>query len=181
MFDVKMLRQLTGNTVRKEIEVPVGRMILLASDVGLQALLWEKHQALIGADLNRIEETIEHDVIGVAEVQVKEYFEGERTTFDVPLDLQGTSFQMRVWEQLQMIPYGETRSYGDLARALGDPHMAQAVGAANGNNPISIIVPCHRVVGTSGALTGYAGGIEVKARLLDLERKVSKVGQMDLF
>lgn len=181
MFDVKMLRQLTGNTVRKDIEGPAGRMTLLASDAGLQALLWEKHWEVIGADLDNVKVVSEHDVIGLAEVQVMEYFEGERTTFDVPLDLMGTSFQMRVWEQLQMIPYGETRSYGDLARALGDPHMAQAVGAANGNNPVSIIVPCHRVVGTSGALTGYAGGIEVKARLLDLERKVSKVGQMDLF
>ena len=79
------------------------------------------------------------------------------------------------------IPYGETRSYGDLARALGDPHMAQAVGAANGNNPISIIVPCHRVVGASGALTGYAGGVDVKAKLLALERKQANVGQMALF
>lgn len=181
MFDKKMLKQLVGETVRQDIESPVGRITLLASNVGLQAVLWGPHRALIGEVLDGVAVNVFHEVIVETEKQLDEYFAGERTDFDVPLDLQGTDFQKRVWEQLLDIPYGETRSYGDLARALGDPQMAQAVGAANGNNPISIIVPCHRVVGASGALTGYAGGVDVKAKLLALERKNAGVGQMALF
>lgn len=181
MFDAKMLKQLSGETIRKDIDSPVGSLTLLASDAGLQAVLWEPHRALIGEAIDGVEGDEGHSVIVETERQLGEYFEGERMDFDVPLDLQGTDFQKRVWEQLLEISYGETRSYGDLARALGDPQMAQAVGAANGNNPVSIIVPCHRVVGASGALTGYAGGVDVKAKLLALERKNAKVGQMALF
>jgi methylated-DNA-[protein]-cysteine S-methyltransferase len=181
MFDGKMLGQLSGKTVRKDIDSPVGSLTLLASDKGLQAVLWETHRELMGDALGLAMGDTGHSVIAEVERQLGEYFAGDRTTFDVPLDLQGTDFQQRVWAQLLAIPYGETWSYGDLARSLGDPHMAQAVGAANGNNPISIIVPCHRVVGMSGALTGYAGGIDVKAKLLALESKNSEVGQMALF
>jgi methylated-DNA-[protein]-cysteine S-methyltransferase len=181
MFDGKMLQQLVGETVRKDVDSPVGCITLLASDAGLQAVLWEPHRRLVGKGLDAIVVDEAHGVIVEAERQLGEYFEGARTVFDVPLDLQGTDFQKRVWAQLLEIPYGETRSYGDLARALGDPQMAQAVGAANGNNPISIVVPCHRVVGASGALTGYAGGVDVKAKLLALERKHALVGQIDLF
>jgi methylated-DNA-[protein]-cysteine S-methyltransferase len=181
MFDVKMLTQLVGDTVRKDVDSLVGCITLLASDAGLQAVLWEPHRRLIGGALDAVVVDEAHAVIVEVERQLGEYFEGVRTVFDVPLDLQGTDFQKRVWEQLLAIPYGETRSYGDLARALGDPQMAQAVGAANGNNPVSIIVPCHRVVGASGALTGYAGGVDVKAKLLALERKHALVGQIDLF
>jgi methylated-DNA-[protein]-cysteine S-methyltransferase len=103
--------------------------------------------------------------------QLEQYFRGERQVFEVPLSLRGTEFQLRVWAELQRIPYGATRSYGELARRLGDPGLSRAVGAANGANPISIIVPCHRVIGADGSLTGYGGGLENKKALLALERR----------
>ncbi|MER6271577.1 methylated-DNA--[protein]-cysteine S-methyltransferase [Streptomyces sp900105755] len=106
---------------------------------------------------------------GAAE-QLTAYFEGELTEFTVELRLNGTPFQRSVWEQLCLIPYGETRSYGQLAEALGNPQASRAVGLANGRNPVSIIVPCHRVIGASGSLTGYGGGLPRKQRLLDFER-----------
>jgi methylated-DNA-[protein]-cysteine S-methyltransferase len=103
--------------------------------------------------------------------QLGEYFAGERTVFDVPLRLEGTEFQQAVWPELLDIPYGETRSYGELAHRLGRPGAARAVGLANGHNPIGIIVPCHRVIGAGGDLTGYGGGLDRKRALLDLERR----------
>ncbi|MFF4312565.1 methylated-DNA--[protein]-cysteine S-methyltransferase [Streptomyces sp. NPDC001507] len=105
-----------------------------------------------------------------AEEQLTAYFEGELTEFTVELRLSGTPFQRSVWEQLCLIPYGETRSYGELAEALGNPQASRAVGLANGRNPVGIIVPCHRVIGASGSLTGYGGGLPRKQRLLDFER-----------
>ncbi|MEU8528100.1 MULTISPECIES: methylated-DNA--[protein]-cysteine S-methyltransferase [Streptomyces] len=101
--------------------------------------------------------------------QLDAYFAGELTEFDLPLHLVGTEFQLRVWEQLRLIPYGETRSYGELAEALGNPGASRAVGLANGKNPVSIIVPCHRVIGAAGSLTGYGGGLDRKKRLLAFE------------
>jgi methylated-DNA-[protein]-cysteine S-methyltransferase len=101
--------------------------------------------------------------------QLDEYFAGDRSGFDLPLAPRGEPFRQRVWALLRQIPYGETRSYGQLARELGDPALAQAVGSANGRNPLSVIVPCHRVVGADGSLTGYAGGLERKRFLLELE------------
>ncbi|WP_137992400.1 methylated-DNA--[protein]-cysteine S-methyltransferase [Streptomyces vilmorinianum] len=101
--------------------------------------------------------------------QLDAYFAGELTEFDLPLKLIGTPFQLRVWEQLRLIPYGETRTYGELAEALGNPGASRAVGLANGKNPVSIVVPCHRVVGADGALTGYGGGLGRKRRLLAFE------------
>jgi methylated-DNA-[protein]-cysteine S-methyltransferase len=106
-----------------------------------------------------------------AETQLEEYFAGQRTIFDLPLASEGSEFQKKVWSELQRIPFGETASYGDIARRLGyEPGISRAVGAANGANPIPIVVPCHRVVGADGSLTGYAGGIERKRTLLALER-----------
>ncbi|MGW5615283.1 methylated-DNA--[protein]-cysteine S-methyltransferase [Streptomyces sp. NPDC003877] len=104
------------------------------------------------------------------EEQLKAYFAGELTEFTVPLRLTGTPFQLRVWRELRRIPYGETRTYGRLADALGSPTASRAVGLANGRNPVGIIVPCHRVIGANGGLTGYGGGLERKQRLLDFER-----------
>jgi methylated-DNA-[protein]-cysteine S-methyltransferase len=101
--------------------------------------------------------------------QLEEYFAGERRAFDLPVRLAGSAFQRRVWEALSGIGYGETISYGELARRIGRPGAARAVGLANGRNPVSIVVPCHRVIGSGGALTGYGGGLERKARLLALE------------
>lgn len=106
---------------------------------------------------------------GEAIRQLDAYFAGELTEFDLPLHLVGTPFQLRVWEQLRRIPYGETRTYGELAEALGNPGAARAVGLANGKNPIGIIVPCHRVIGSGGSLTGYGGGLDRKKRLLAFE------------
>ncbi|GAA2260022.1 methylated-DNA--[protein]-cysteine S-methyltransferase [Streptomyces indiaensis] len=105
-----------------------------------------------------------------AEEQLKAYFAGELKEFTVPLRLNGTPFQRRVWDELRRIPYGETRTYGRLADALGTPAASRAVGLANGRNPIGIIVPCHRVIGANGSLTGYGGGLDRKQRLLDFER-----------
>ncbi len=101
--------------------------------------------------------------------QLREYFQGERRQFDIPLSLEGTEFQLRVWRQLQQIPYGETVSYGDVAREINQPKAVRAVGAANGRNPIPIIVPCHRVIGSHGDLTGFGGGLDTKEALLRLE------------
>ena len=105
--------------------------------------------------------------------QLAEYFAGSRTQFDIRLALRGTPFQLEVWRALQQIPYGETRSYADIARSIGRPAATRAVGAANGANPIPIIVPCHRVIGSNGSLTGFGGGIAVKRRLLDLEAGIA--------
>jgi methylated-DNA-[protein]-cysteine S-methyltransferase len=103
--------------------------------------------------------------------QLSEYFEGKRTRFELPLDIDGTPFQKSVWTELLRIPYGETRSYGDIAKALGKPAAARAVGMANHNNPVAIVIPCHRVVGQNGSLTGYAGGLHLKEQLLSIERQ----------
>lgn len=106
-----------------------------------------------------------------AKQQLSEYFEGERTHFDIPLAPKGTDFQKQVWQALVEIPYGQTLSYQDIAKAVGKPKGSQAVGGANGKNPIAIVVPCHRVIGKNGSLTGYAGGLDKKSWLLSLEQK----------
>ena len=111
--------------------------------------------------------------------QLRAYFAGELREFRVPLDPAGTEFQKRVWSELLKIPYGETRSYGQIAAAIGSPGSVRAVGAANGANPIAIIVPCHRVIGSSGSLVGYGGGLDLKKRLLGLEAKSSSPGLFD--
>jgi methylated-DNA-[protein]-cysteine S-methyltransferase len=110
-----------------------------------------------------------HPLLLDAAHQLREYFAGKRREFQLPLDMQGTDFQLDVWRQLQGIPYGETRSYAQIAHAIGRPKAVRAVGAANGSNPVSIVVPCHRVIGSSGKLTGYGGGLPLKKRLLELE------------
>src|SRR5262245_47429251 len=113
-----------------------------------------------------------------AATQVLEYLEGKRTVFELALDLRGTEFQRAVWRALLEIPYGETRSYSDVARALGRPEAVRAVGAANGANPVAIVVPCHRVIAADGTLTGYGGGLGLKARLLAMERSRAPVGRL---
>jgi methylated-DNA-[protein]-cysteine S-methyltransferase len=116
-------------------------------------------------------------LLDLVERQLSEYFAGSRTTFDLPLGPSGTPFQLGVWELLRLIPYGATTSYGDLARRLGDPLATRAVGAANGKNPIPIIVPCHRVVGSKGELTGFGGGLERKRWLLEHEGALMRLGR----
>lgn len=110
-----------------------------------------------------------NSILEKTEDQLKEYFSGKRSVFDIPLDPNGTNFQKQVWQQLLKIPYGQYITYGEQARRLGSPKSARAVGAANGKNPIGIIIPCHRVIGASGHLTGFAGGLKIKRQLLDLE------------
>lgn len=159
----------TKHYVYKRTDTPVGRLTLVGSDAGLAAILWQNDPpGRVRLSLER--EDDRHPTLVAAEQQLREYFAGARTTFDVPLDMSGTDFQRQVWKALLRIPYGETRSYQEIAAELGRPTAARAVGAANGRNPLSIVAPCHRVVGASGALTGFAGGLDVKARLLALER-----------
>jgi methylated-DNA-[protein]-cysteine S-methyltransferase len=152
----------------KMIDSPVGKLKLVASDKGLVAVLWEDDEPS-RVRLGEMVADERHSILLDAERQLEEYFAGNRKTFSVALDMRGTSFQRNVWEALLAIPFGETRSYGQLAKQLGNSKAMRAVGAANGRNPISIIVPCHRVIGSSGKLTGFAGGLETKARLLGLE------------
>jgi methylated-DNA-[protein]-cysteine S-methyltransferase len=113
----------------------------------------------------------DNPVLRQAADQLGAYFAGTLRRFDLPLDLRGTSFQKRVWSELLRIPFGETRSYGELARVVGNPNASRAVGAANGRNPVAIVVPCHRVIGSDGGLVGFGGGLHYKRRLLDLERE----------
>ena len=153
----------------KVIKSPVGKLKLVASDKGLVAILWEKDSPR-RVRLSELVADDRHPMLVETERQLGEYFAGKRKAFSVALDLRGTRFQKDVWESLLAIPYGETRTYGQLAKQLGNPRATRAVGAANGRNPVSIIVPCHRVIGSSGKLTGFASGLETKAQLLTLEK-----------
>jgi methylated-DNA-[protein]-cysteine S-methyltransferase len=121
-------------------------------------------------DLEAADDSPDEPVLAAARAQLDEYFAGERTSFELPVRLEGSVWEQRVWAELRAIPYGETTTYGALALRLGAPGAARAVGSANGRNPVGIVVPCHRVIGAGGALTGYAGGVARKAGLLDLER-----------
>jgi methylated-DNA-[protein]-cysteine S-methyltransferase len=161
----------------KYMHSPVGRLTLIASDKGLAAILWENDNP--GRVHAKAEvENNNNPVLVETERQLNEYFERKRDSFSLELDPIGTKFQKDVWEALLTIPYGQTRSYGQIANQLGNPKAVRAVGAANGRNPISIIVPCHRVIGASGSLTGFAGGLEAKASLLSIEG--AKSPQMEL-
>lgn len=154
--------------VHKRVSSPVGRLTLVAADGGLAAILWENDSPR-RVRLNIGPEDVGHPVLVETERQLQEYFAGRRTRFSVELALSGTVFQRQVWDALLTIPFGETRSYGQVAKQIGNPAAVRAVGAANGRNPVSIVVPCHRVVGSAGALTGFAGGLDVKAHLLAFE------------
>ena len=140
----------------------------MASDSGLAAILWENDNPR-RVPVNLVAEDPDHPVLIETEKQLREYFAGQRQVFSVPLDFGGTEFQNQVWQALLSIPFGETRTYTEIARQIGKPAAVRAVGAANGRNPISIIAPCHRVLGSTGNLTGFAGGLQAKAHLLALE------------
>ncbi|WP_446744137.1 methylated-DNA--[protein]-cysteine S-methyltransferase [Silvibacterium acidisoli] len=156
--------------VHKYVDSPVGKLRLVASDKGLVAVLWENDSPK-RVRLEDSQEDPGHRILAKAEKQLQEYFAGTREEFSIPLDMRGTAFQKNVWEALLGIPFGETRSYGQLASQLGSPTASRAVGAANGRNPVSIIVPCHRVIGSTGKLTGFAGGLDTKETLLTLESR----------
>jgi methylated-DNA-[protein]-cysteine S-methyltransferase len=149
------------------VESPIGRLLLLADEEGLVGVYMENHK---GGPRPAGPRATDHDELEQAGQQVREYFAGRRREFDLPLSLRGTDFRRRVWHSLCEIPFGETRSYAEIARRVGRPIATRAVGAAVGRNPISIIVPCHRVVGSDGSLTGFAGGLDRKRWLLDHER-----------
>jgi methylated-DNA-[protein]-cysteine S-methyltransferase len=152
---------------------PVGELLLTAVEEGLTSVWFEEHRygSSVGAEWRRAETEAgpAARILRAAREQLDAYFAGELTTFDLPLAAAGTSFQERVWAALRTIPFGRTMSYGELALRLGEPKAVRAVGSANGHNPISIIVPCHRVIGARGALTGFGGGIERKRWLLEHE------------
>ncbi len=164
---------------KSTMESPVGCLTIVANDGGIRAVLWPDD--LKRVPLGDATEQNDHPVIETTVTELSEYFEGDRKVFDVPLDPVGTEFQQSAWLALRSIPYGTTVSYGEQAERMGDKRKARAVGAANGRNPISIIVPCHRVIGAGGDLTGFAGGIDSKAWLLDHERRVLGVGPERLF
>jgi methylated-DNA-[protein]-cysteine S-methyltransferase len=164
------------HTTHTIIDSPLGDLTLVAHDGALAGVYFTDHArrpsaAMFGArNTAGFEATVQ---------QLGEYFRGDRTEFDLPLAPRGGEFQLRVWNMLRRIPYGQTRTYGQLAAELGDPGLARAVGTANSRNPLSVIVPCHRVVGADGALVGYAGGLERKRFLLSLEG--AAVGGQPLF
>ena len=153
-------------TICRVLESPVGPLTI-AGDGTTVTNLRMSDQTYAPRDQDEWHEA--DDAFAAVVAQLDAYFAGTRTTFDVPLDLRGTPFQREVWAQLLAIPYGETRTYGELAHALGRPGAARAVGLANGHNPVGIIVPCHRVIGSDGSLTGYGGGLDRKRALLALE------------
>jgi methylated-DNA-[protein]-cysteine S-methyltransferase len=148
---------------------PVGELTLVASDAGLCAVLWPSDEGRVSFDAE-LRADASHPVLMRAARQLGEYFAGTRQTFDLPLDLRGTEFQVSVWEALAEIDFGETSTYGAQAQAIGNPAAVRAVGAANGKNPVSIVLPCHRIVGKDGSLTGFAGGLDAKRYLLDHEQ-----------
>ncbi len=160
---------------------PVGALRVVVSDVGIRAVLWPSDVDRIrGVDATPIDAD-DDPVTRCAVTQLTEYFAGDRTTFDVPLDVVGTEFQLAAWRALARIPYGETRTYREQAADIGRPTAVRAIGAANGRNPVSIIVPCHRVVGADGSLTGFAGGIEAKRFLLEHQRSTGRAEPGSLF
>ncbi|MDP1028009.1 methylated-DNA--[protein]-cysteine S-methyltransferase [Sphingomonas sp. KR1UV-12] len=147
---------------------PVGALTLVATAAGLAAVLWECDDGA-RVRLDHGGHDPDHPVLSAATAQLAQYFAGQRRTFDLPLAPAGTPFQQQVWAALRTIPWGETRSYAAIATAIGRPTAIRAVGAANGRNPLSIVVPCHRVIGSNGALTGFAGGLAAKDLLLGIE------------
>jgi methylated-DNA-[protein]-cysteine S-methyltransferase len=146
-------------SIEVHVDTPIGPLGLVASERGLRRILWPGEPGTGG----------DERVLAAAAAQLREYFAGTRRTFDLPLELEGTDFQRRTWLRLAEIPYGETRSYGEQARRLGVPRAARAVGAANGANPLPIVLPCHRLIGADGSLTGFGGGLDVKRWLLEHE------------
>ena len=160
-------------TFTTTIDSPVGPLVLTSDGTALTGVLFD-------ADVDPTWSTEPCAVLDQAAAQLGEYFAGERTEFDLPLEPAGTPFQRSTWLALREIPYAETINYGQLALRVGNPKASRAVGLANGRNPISIVVPCHRVIGADGSLTGYGGGLDRKRLLLDLERRVAGVDDPQL-
>ena len=156
-----------GRMIYDYLESPIGQLLLAADEAGLRYIGFElgRHPVWVGDDWRR-----DRNALTGPRVQLDAYFAGELTQFDLPLAAQGSEFDVRVWTELRRIPYGATLSYGELANRVGDPLAARAVGAANGRNPLPIVVPCHRVIGANGSLTGFGGGLATKKFLLEHEQ-----------
>ena len=167
---------MTAETVtfsRGTLQAPFGMLTVVASDRGVRYITFEEDahpKSYIGMD---VRDDAQHPVVVATLMQLREYLDGSRVSFDVPLDLVGTEFQVDAWNALAKIPYAGTVSYAQQAASIGRPKATRAIGSANGRNPIVIVLPCHRVVGADGSLTGFGGGLHVKSWLLDLEKRVS--------
>lgn len=151
----------------------IGPLFLVASEKGLQSLFWQEQPVPMLNSLNELHPAAA--ILAQAVNQLDEYFKGQRKNFDLPLDLEGTEFQKRVWQELCQIPYGKTISYLELSHRIGNPKAVRAVGSSNGKNPVCIIVPCHRVIASSGSLGGYSGGLPIKEKLLAIEKSTSSI------
>ena len=161
---------------RLTIDSPVGDLVLIADDVGLTHVLFPSHRlADLGLDPDAVPIAEDDPVLCATAEQLREYFAGERTDFDLPLHVEGNDFEVDVWMAMRTIDFGDTISYGEQSEIAGHPGAFQAVGAANGRNPIPIIIPCHRVIGSDGSLVGFGGGLEIKRQLLDLEAGVQRL------
>ncbi len=158
---------------------PVGPLTVVGSDAGLRAILWPTEKA----GRVRLPSTTardDHPILVATANQLGQYFAGDLRQFDLPLDPHGTVFQVKAWRALADIPFGQRTSYAEQARRLGHPNAVRAIGSANGRNPLSIVLPCHRVVATSGALTGFAGGLDIKRWLLDFEASMALTARPNL-
>jgi methylated-DNA-[protein]-cysteine S-methyltransferase len=157
---------------RRTCEAPFGVVSVIGSDLGIRYVLFSNDAHPKPLERLHISDTDIHDSVNDAITQLDEYFVGSRRDFELPLDLQGTEFQVAAWNALADIPYGRTASYGQQAASIGRPKAVRAIGGANGRNPVAIVLPCHRIVGADGSLTGFGGGIEVKKWLLDHEQSI---------
>ena len=157
---------------RSTYEAPFGVLTVVGSDLGIRYVMFNNDAHPKPLERLHISETEIHDSVNDAVTQLEEYCDGSRRDFDLPLDLQGTEFQVAAWRALADIPYGHTASYGQQAASIGRPKAVRAIGGANGRNPVAIVLPCHRIVGADGSLTGFGGGIEVKKWLLDHEQSM---------
>lgn len=172
MKKLRGVKFLPENATYDEMNSPVGKLTIIGSLKGLHAVLWEndRQNTKIEKAISDLSQSKNEPTIVQTKLQLAEYFQGKRKIFDLPLVIEGTDFQIHVWNQLQNIPYAMTMTYAEQAEKIGNRNKARAVGTANGLNPISIIIPCHRVIGSDGHLTGFGGGLEKKAFLLQLER-----------
>lgn len=173
MKAIRGIQSLPKNATYDEMNSPVGTLTIVTTTKGLHAILWDTDRTYPACKniINDLCQSKTDSTIVQTKKQLNEYFQGKRTTFNLPLVINGTDFQIQAWKQLLKIPYATTITYAEQAEKMGNKNKARAVGLANGRNPISIVIPCHRVIGSNGHLVGFAGGIDKKAYLLNLEKK----------
>lgn len=170
---ISSLKSITTAATYDEMDSPVGKLTIITSSKGLHGILWDSDRKKPGYKdiLSHLIQSSDEKIILKTKKQLREYFQGTRKVFELPLMLNGTDFQIQAWKQLQKIPYGKTISYAKQAERVGNKNKARAVGTANGCNPISIVIPCHRVIGSNGHLVGFGGGLDKKEYLLKLEQQ----------